>query len=483
MSSRKHPSVNPGSGEKDIKNSRNRENNQHASTGLLNLQLSYALSAFIFLSLWLLLLHRFALPKAILQYIKIDRKLTTQKPTVPPTCVDANLSLFVYDLPPEFNLGLLKDCRHLNMFRDMCPHVANRGLGQPLSGASWFATNQFTAEMIFHARAENHPCRTRDPSRANLFYVPFYGGLYVSSKFRETNVTARDALVMMLAEYLEAEPWWQRRHGMDHFVVLGRTAWDFMREIEVKSGADYGASCLLKLPRVKNMSALIVERHPWQGSNQHGVPYPSYFHPFTSGEMLAWQNKVRLQSRPHLFSFVGAPRIGLKRAALRNEVIRQCDESSRCNLVKCGSGTSSCHEPMEVMKVMMGSEFCLQVIGDSFTRRSTFDSVLAGCIPVFFSPHTAYSQYTWFLPADSGLYSVYIEAGANGSLSRRRIEEELVKISADTKKRMRNAVVELIPSLTYAHPNATGFALPDAVDVALAALSKHVHTKLQHMAV
>ncbi|KAL6277023.1 hypothetical protein ACE6H2_020624 [Prunus campanulata] len=69
------------------------------------------------------------------------------------------------------------------------------------------------------------------------------------------------------------------------------------------------------------MSVLTVERHPWQGSNQHGIPYPSYFHPSTWQEMLTWQNKVREMKRPNLFSFIGGPRKGLEKAAIRNEFI------------------------------------------------------------------------------------------------------------------------------------------------------------------
>lgn len=388
------------------------------------------------------------------------------------TC-DGSVFVYVYSLPAEFNVGLVQDCHHLNVYTDMCPHVANRGLGQPRpemgsGAASWFVTHQFIAEMIFHARVENHPCRTWDPARADLFYVPFYGGLHASSKFRESDLKARDALAVRLADYLEGQPWWQRRHGKDHFLALGRTAWDFMR---TDSGPDFGANCLLNLPAVQNMSVLTVERNPWQGSNQHGIPYPSYFHPSTWDEMLTWQNKMRLSERPHLWSFIGGPRKGLEKAAVREKIMAQCAESSRCKLVKCESGASECHEPSRVLSVMTESQFCMQAAGDSFTRRSTFDAILAGCIPVFFSPHTAYTQYRWFLPEDPRAYSVFIDEKGGGSET---IEEELLKISEEKLKRMRERVVDAIPRLTYAHPNASDVGFKDAVDVALAALSKHV---------
>ncbi|RXH75606.1 hypothetical protein DVH24_039305 [Malus domestica] len=174
--------------------------------------------------------------------------------------------------------------------------------------------------------------------------------------------------------------------------------------------------------------------------------------------------------RPHLFSFIGGPRKGLEKAAARDEFLRQCGELTRCMLLKCGSGAGKCHEPSEVLK------FCLQAPSDSFTRRSTFDSVLAGCIPVFSSPHTAYTQYKWFLPGDESTYSVYIDEKSDAS---KRIDEELLKIPKEKVTAMREKLIELIPSLTYALPNATNLGFGDAVDIALASLAKHVQKMIR----
>ncbi|KAF6135207.1 hypothetical protein GIB67_035278 [Kingdonia uniflora] len=329
--------------------------------------------------------------------------------------------------------------------------------------------------MIFHARVENHPCRTWEPEDTTLFYVPFYGGLHASSKFWESNVAERDRLAVELVEYLSHQnnKWWVRNQGRDHFLALGRTAWDFMRS---DVGPDFGANSLLNMPRVQNMSVLTVERHPWHGSNQYGIPYPSYFHPSNPTEMLTWQEKVRQTARPHLFSFIGAPRKGVEKAAVRDEILRQCTESTRCEALKCTGPDNKCHDPNAILDVMTRSEFCMQAPGDSFTRRSTFDSILAGCIPVFFSPHTAYTQYGWYLPEEASAYSVYMkEENTKG----KSIEEELLKIPRDEVELMRKRVINLIPRVTYNHPNASiTIGVKDVVDVALEKLSNHVKSSL-----
>ncbi|KAK4264123.1 hypothetical protein QN277_029455 [Acacia crassicarpa] len=445
----------------------------HQSSLILTPNSRYTLLLSLFLASWFLLLFWSTPPSAS----------ATRKFLPPKAQCDGTVSVYVYNLPPRFNLRLLTHCQNLNIYTNMCPHVANHGLGQPIPNymslssatATWYATHQFIAEMIIHARVENHPCRTWDPAKADLFYVPFYGGLHASSMFRVANHTLRDELAVDLVRYLQDQPPWQKHNGKDHFLALGRTAWDFMR---TEDAPDFGANILLNLPPVQNMSVLTVERQPWKGSNQYGIPYPSYFHPMTVSELERWQRTVTESERPYLFSFVGGPRKGLEKAAIRGEILRQCDESTRCKLLKCGgdAGGVRCHEPSVVLDVMTKSEFCLQAPGDSFTRRSTFDSVLAGCIPVFFSQHTAYSQYAWYMRAEEKeAYSVFMDEKGEES---KMIEEELMKIPSEEVKRMRENVIKMIPRLTYAHPNASNVGFKDAVDIALAQLSRVVQAKI-----
>lgn len=266
----------------------------------------------------------------LILYFKFSTTTTTVTATATTTITtkttttkcDGSGPFYIYPLPSRFNLGLLEHCQNLNIYTNMCPHVANNGLGQPLLNSDWYATHQFIAEMIIHSRLENHPCRTWDPDQALLFYIPFYGGLYASSVFREPDHGLRDALAVDLMDFVtnQQRRWWQRRGGEDHFLALGRTAWDFMR---ADGGADFGANILLNLPPVQNMSVLTVERQPWEGHNQNGIPYPSYFHPKTVDEMLTWQDRVRGLERPYLFSFVGGKRKGLEKAKVRDEIVKQ----------------------------------------------------------------------------------------------------------------------------------------------------------------
>ena len=127
----------------------------------------------------------------------------------------------------------------------------------------------------------------------------------------------------------------------------------------------------------------------------------------------------------------------------------------------------------ETVELFLGSRFCLQPRGDSFTRRSIFDCMVAGGIPVFFWKRTAYTQYQWFLPQDRE-YSVFIEKEAvkNGSVE---IEEYLEGIGQEREMRMRETVVGMIQRMVYALPaGGLGSGFEDAFDVAVSGMLRRV---------
>jgi hypothetical protein len=51
----------------------------------------------------------------------------------------------------------------------------------------------------------------------------------------------------------------------------------------------------------------------------------------------------------------------------------------------------------------------LQPPGDSATRKSLFDCLLAGAIPVLFDNMTAAQQHQWHLPRDTASYAITID--------------------------------------------------------------------------
>lgn len=152
---------------------------------------------------------------------------------------------------------------------------------------------------------------------------------------------------------------------------------------------------------------------------------------------------------------------------IRSQVMKQCVQSRRkCKLLECKSEDKNCEKATDVIKLFQRSIFCLQPPGDTFTRRSIFDSILAGCIPVLFNPASFYVQYIWHLPKDFTNYSVLIPED-DVKENKVSIERVLARIPRRRVAAMREQVIRLIPKVIYANPRGRLKREEDAFDLAV----------------
>ncbi|KDP22371.1 hypothetical protein JCGZ_26202 [Jatropha curcas] len=377
--------------------------------------------------------------------------------------------VYVYDLPSMFNQDLLTNCHDLNPWSSSCEAISNGGLGKrdeeleeflPESLApAWRRTDQFTLEVIFHNRVLNHQCRTLEPDSATAFYIPFYAGLAVGRYlWANSSAEERDRDCELLLNWITDQPYWKKSNGYDHFISLGRITWDFRR----KSDEEWG-SRFFRMNGMQGVTRLLIEKNPWDHLDI-SVPYPTGFHPRSAADILLWQNYVRTYNRTKLFSFVGATR-GKVKNDFRALLLSQCqnDSSVPCRVVDCAE-TRCSHSNLEILDAFLDSDFCLQPRGDSYTRRSVFDCMVAGSIPVFFWERTAYDQYDWFLPDEAKSYSVFIHH--NKVMNRRTtITGELEKYSREEINKMKEKVIEYIPKIVYAKRGLDN--VKDAFDIAI----------------
>ncbi|EFJ21483.1 galactosyltransferase-like protein [Selaginella moellendorffii] len=402
--------------------------------------------------------------------------------------------VFVYDLPEKFNVELVRSCDSLNPWKSMCSALSNSGLGPPLgkissssssswwpwskawqflfrdpdrwpARRSWHATDQFSGEIIFHRRMLDHRCRTLDPDGASAFFVPFYAGLDISRNLWASGKSSSDvdSLGEQLLHWLQRQhPHFNRSGGADHFLVAGRISWDFRR---MPSAAGEWGSSLFHQIEMRSVKRLVIERNPWDDS-ELGVPYPTSFHPSSDEDLAQWVEFVQGSPRPHLVAFAGSPRPGY-RSDFRQVLLGQCRAAprgiSRC--LDCTADTAGCtSDPLRVTKLFLSSVFCLQPRGDSFTRKSLFDSLISGCIPVLFWNQSAYWQYELYLPRDPEEYSVFIphQSVKNGT----NVLDVLQGISRERIGRMQRAVLRILPGLVYAS-SSSGRHWADAFEVAV----------------
>ncbi|XP_074315425.1 xyloglucan-specific galacturonosyltransferase 1-like [Silene latifolia] len=372
--------------------------------------------------------------------------------------------IYVYDLPEKFNRGLFAKCNEMLTGLDYCMYFTNDAMGEPLTelGKGWYNTHQYSLEPIFHSRILNHPCRVHNVEDAKVFYVPHYGGLDVLRwHFKNVSNDLKDTLTNELLEWLELQSSWKRNSGRDHVFVLGKVSWDFRRGENKTWGTR-----LLELPGLHEPLKLLIERHPWK-INEVGVPHPTYFHPSSDQEILALQAELKRVQRVNLISFAGASRKAPE--SIRSILIEQCTSASdKCKFFDCRN--LACLSPVPVINLFRESEFCLQPPGDSPTRKSLFDSLVAGCIPVVFYPFTAHYQYPWHLPEDHRRYSVYIDQEEVKS-SKVNVVKMLVKITWEEREEIRKYIIdELMPRLVYSDPRAKLEMFEDAFDISVNSL-------------
>ncbi|KAG6416072.1 hypothetical protein SASPL_123496 [Salvia splendens] len=133
---------------------------------------------------------------------------------------------------------------------------------------------------------------------------------------------------------------------------------------------------------------------------------------------------------------------------------------------------------MAILEAFLGAEFCLQPGRDGSTRRSVFDCMVAGSVPVFFWNTTAYEQYEWFLPGEPESYSVYInhEEVRNRSYV---IEQVLRRYSKEEIREKREKVIETIPRIIYGSRGSLGFM--DAFDIAFDGVLQRIKRETEDM--
>ncbi|XP_059642253.1 probable xyloglucan galactosyltransferase GT19 [Cornus florida] len=404
--------------------------------------------------------------------------------------------IYIRRLPTQFNTDLLTNCSEYPLFDDFCPYLANHGLGLKTHNRShsWYRTDPFMLELIFHRRMQEYPCLTSDPESADAIYLPYYAGIdslrYLYGP--DSNSSFEHGLnLFQFIRHFDSPHIWGRNSGHDHFLVMARPAWDFTQPLS-NDPPIWGTS-FLELPEFFNVTALTLESRAWPWQEQ-AVPYPTSFHPPSAAFLQSWIVRARRSRRTTLMAFAGGGGVS-QSPNIRRSIRLQCENNSTdmvivsagysklCEFVDCSNGICE-HDPIRFMRPMLQSTFCLQPPGDTPSRRSTFDSIVAGCIPVFFEEMSAKLQYRWHMPDDQyGEFSVFIpkeEVVFKGL----KIVDVLMGIPRAEVRRMRERVLELLPRVMYRkHGTSVDWRTKiDAFDIAIEGTLQRIKSRLKQLA-
>jgi hypothetical protein len=218
--------------------------------------------------------------------------------------------------------------------REIMDHYMNHGAG-PLVNISEgsYHTDQYQLFNVIYNRAKKDPRRTYDPSKATTFFVPYdlASDCAFYKNCARTSGVCYDFRKCPLAPTVDAllreSPWWRRKQGKDHILIVGM---------------NYAMNHYIGKPKCKqlligacmNCTKWAIDDYAYlhsdergvveKGDSWHAAPFPADFHwskhvnpPFP------WENT----NRPILCSYVGSTQSYYRPAArLRQAVAGFCQK-------------------------------------------------------------------------------------------------------------------------------------------------------------
>ncbi|XP_074646795.1 uncharacterized protein LOC141902800 [Tubulanus polymorphus] len=355
----------------------------------------------------------------------------------------SKLRVYVYPLTREFNVDLAS-CAARPTNNDMCFDFANDGFGRAVDGADAAAavhrTHQFSAEIVFHRKLLRSRYATNDPRDADLFYVPYYASLNCFCSYpTDASLDDRFWKSLVKSPFLNA--------GKPHFMALGK--------IEQEMSQSKTCSFLMR-DDTHRMKYLVIERTHSQTARQSFnrtgkqnetivVPYPSFIHLHRPNSTI-FNTTTQQQSGSSTSRSSGSRRdiFALFAGSEKNNLRKILGSQLQSAKQNHGSDYASVYHPMPqfecqvqaensasvVTGLMRRSKFCLQPPGDSPTRKSFYDSLLSGCIPVVFESGVKY-------PFDDVLNYAGFTVFVDGSSITRRREDVVATLKNIPESRVR----------------------------------------------
>ncbi|KAK3098688.1 hypothetical protein FSP39_022044 [Pinctada imbricata] len=377
------------------------------------------------------------------------------------SAIKTPFKIFIYDLPPKFNMDLIQ-CLQPADTTGGCYSLQNCGMGQNLFNITdkmyVMDTHMFSLEVVLHHKLLFSTYRTMDPLKADVFYIPAYGGLRCLCRQPDRSV---DSFVDELLSFLNKQPYFHM--GKPHFSSAGK----IQREMQWV-GCQY-------LPRLirKNITFFSIEKET-QTSSAHSflrvsdfvisAPYPSYIHYVNGRESSKRRDIPDLSNRDVIILLAaGRRRSNPDRARIMDQFsVQTTQEYSKYKDTRSSNPrfdmifyyTDECRKGPRLGTVpwMMHSVFCLQPPGDSPTRKSFFDALLSGCIPVLFpyDNHKSAWPFTDFLPYNEFTVTIRLSKFLANS---EKVLDTLKEIPTSEIQRLHNNVLKVSQWFQYSVPN------------------------------
>lgn len=323
----------------------------------------------------------------------------------PPKFYIYDWPFYIDDVWPPAGTKLPNNTAYYHGFRP------NNGAGEMLhADQGLFQTWQFSLYKNIMARLKVSEHRTLKPEEATAFIVPFDLGVhsYIDHLTGVPRLASPHGWLaqQLLRTYSKDKALYWKYQGHNHFVFLSVTAYQ-MVGIGVKT---------FFMQICQNCTTITIETSPTKTAikgrtrkHWYAVPYPSSFHWYEGIKSPPWELTSQSPKRSILALFIGSVRTSQPNSnSLRRLLFDQCGREPACEWHHTRHACTGVINATDTLLLLRKAVFCPAPTGDSLTRKSLFDSLVAGCIPVLFS-RASLLQYSWHLSdQDVEDVSVYI---------------------------------------------------------------------------
>lgn len=226
-----------------------------------------------------------------------------------------------------------------------------------------WTTNQFSLEFWFSQEIARSLLLVPNCADADLVYVP------LKLIWAACNDDVRETISIFMAHLNIFLPLLDRK---PHFMTLSRVA-------------DYNGVDMQQLLDSRIMILTI------EGRNQPldlviEVPYPAHYHHHDGLRRNRFLHRASTEKSLLAFEAFAIDTHHGPELPLREALLQACLDSSQCqHEFPDNTGEAMNRAAVDLYHNASNAWFCMQPVGHSPTRRSTFDCLLAGSIPVFFS--------------------------------------------------------------------------------------------------
>ena len=357
-----------------------------------------------------------------------------------------------------------------------------------VDGLHLHATWQFSLEVIMHHKLLFSPYRTLNASEADVFYVPYYSSLAcLCHKMAPPNQNSITNNVLKLSTFLKQSAHFHAKKP--HLVTIS------MIERE-----QYLKTCpLLAIQDMSNFRVIGIEEEPRSALRNRMskytkplivAPYPAYGH--LDGQAASHDSYINqlLASNRTVFLFLaaGTRRSNPFRASIFDNILS--NPSCHKTDLSYGEFTKNINRQNKTLQAkqlpdsvwlttrecqgrhhlfthdwMTRSVFCLQPPGDSPTRKSFYDAIIAGCIPAIFKEKYQV-KYPFQSNIDYSQFTVSIEEDFIVK-NKTSILTMLKNIPQSKIKQMQISMSKVQQYLQYSLPIVNGASHHDAIQYIL----------------